>query len=167
MTAQRSTPRRFEAALLAFALAGCAQVIGIDEFTVADTSNGSGSASGSGGGPPADPCNAVHGCNREMATDFTGLGTVHVNFDSTGYTPPCIVVDPGATLSLDGQGYTFEDVPVTGGVLPMPDALSPIQNPDPPGVMSASFPLGSACSYPYFSPLLNKAGVVFVALPSD
>jgi hypothetical protein len=159
MTAEKSTPRRFGAAFVALALTGCAQVIGIDDFTVADT--GGVGASG-GGGTSADPCNEVHGCKRTMATNFTGLPTVHVNFDSTGFDPPCILVDSSATLTFDGQGYTFDDVPVTGGVLPTADPLSPIQNPDPANVLTASFKLGSACSYPYFSPLLNKAGVVFV-----
>jgi hypothetical protein len=103
--------------LLGLTLTGCAQVIGIDEFTLTGGSGGT--------GEPVDVCNDVHGCKREAV-------------------------------------YSFGDLPIEGGVLPTPDPNSPIKNPSMPTDMTASFTLGSACSYPYFSEEYAHTGVIFI-----
>lgn len=155
MTAQKITLRRFGAALFALTLTGCAQVIGIDDFTLTG-----GSASS---GEPVDPCNDVHGCKRELAEDLTGVSPANIGFGSTGYEPRCAIVQSGATVEFKGSGYTFDELPIAGGVFPTVDASSPIQNPSPSTSSTATFILGSACSYPYFSPgALEKTGVIFI-----
>jgi hypothetical protein len=139
--------------LLGLTLTGCAQVIGIDEFTLTGGSGGT--------GEPVDVCNDVHGCKRETATDYTGLPTVSLGFGASGFDSPCVLVDSGATVTFDGGGYTFEDIPIAGGVKPTADPNSPIKNPMPANVTTASFTLGSECSYPYFMTTIGKTGVIF------
>lgn len=153
MTTEKTTPKRIGAALLTLALTGCAQVIGIDEFTLG--------SEGDTGGMPADPCNEVHGCKRGDATDQTGLPTVNIGFDASGYKPACILVDAGVTVKFSSQAFTFDDVSIEGGVSSTADPDSPIKNPMPADVLTASFVLGSECSYPYFSTSIGKAGVIF------
>jgi len=157
MTTEKTTPKRIGAALLTLALTGCAQVIGIDEFTLGGEGGGSGS-----GGQTVDPCNEVHGCKREAADNLTALPTVNISFDPSGYEPPCVRAKAGATVKFDGQAYNFENVSIAGGVSPTVDPDSPIKNPIPADVSAASFVLGSECSYPYFSPSLGNAGVIFI-----
>jgi len=155
MTARKTIPRRFGAALFALTLTGCAQVIGIDDFTLTGGPSG-------GGGEPVDVCNEVHGCTRETAEDFVGVSPLIVKFGAAGFQTPCILAKSGVTVTFDSGSYTFEKIPIAGGVAPMADPDSPIKNPDPANVTTASFPLGSECSYPFFMTTSGKGGVIFI-----
>ncbi|UQA62819.1 hypothetical protein [Polyangium aurulentum] len=154
MTARKTTPRRFGAALFALTLTGCAQVIGIEDFTL---TGGPG-----GGGEPVDVCNEVHGCTREMAENWTALSTITVNFGASGFETPCILARAGMSVTFDAGGFTFEQVPIAGGVYPTEDPDSPIKNPVPGNMSTASFTLGSDCSYPYFLQTTAETGVIFI-----
>lgn len=149
----------FGAAVLAAGLGGCAPIVGIEDFTVGEPGEAT------GGGVPVDICNAVHGCTREDAEDFTGFPNVTISFESNGYDPRCILVSNGAMVHFKSNSYTFNDFPIAGGVSPVADTESPIKQPSDPTVNQIDVTLMGECSYPYFSPGHGKNGVIF--LPTD
>jgi hypothetical protein len=159
--AMRSTSGMISAAfLLLSALTGCAEVVGIEDFSVGQATGGGGS--GSGGGAPVDACNAVHGCARATAKDETGLTGVYISFSETTYTPRCIVIDSGTTVTFKSITGTFVQVPLAGGVFPEVDPESPIKTPSDQTSTETSFTLSGACSFPYFSSSNGQTGVIFV-----
>jgi hypothetical protein len=173
MTLERTPLRLFGIALLSVALTSCAQVIGIEDFTVdegAGNASGGGGASGSstGGssssGQPVNICESVHGCTRGAAEDKTLNANVYIDFSPLGYDPQCIVVKEGSTVIFQSTSFTFGDMPIQGGVLGMPDMESPMQNPADMTAKMASFPLPvpGECAYPYYSPESGPAGVIFI-----
>lgn len=141
----------------ALALAGCAEVVGIEDFTVSEASSST--------GPLVDACTEVHGCTRVMATDYTQIpgDEVGVSFDATGYDPRCIRVRSGTKVIFNSSS-TFAEFPIVGGIYPNEDSTSQIQPPDP-NAMVATFQLSGRCSFPYFSrtngAVLN--GAVFIS----
>ena len=159
--AMRSTSGTISAAfLLLSALTGCAGVVGIEDFSVGQSTGGGGS--GSGGGAPVDVCNAVHGCTRETAKDETGLTGVYISFSETAYSPRCIVIDSGTTVTFKSLTGTFVQVPLSGGVFPTVDPASPLETPADATSTETSFTLSGACSFPYFSSSNGQTGVIFV-----
>jgi hypothetical protein len=157
--AMRSTSGMMSSAFfLLSALAGCAEVVGIEDFSVGQATGGG----GNGGGAPVDTCNAVHGCARETAKDETGLTGVYINFSETAYTPRCIVIDSGATVTFTSVTATFVQVPLAGGVFPEVDPESLIKTPSDQTSTETSFTLAGACSFPYFSTSNGQTGVIFV-----
>ena len=157
--AMRSTPRMIGAALFPLlALLGCAQVVGIEEFSVGQATSGG----GGDGGATVDVCNAVHGCTRATAMDETGVSVFYISFSETAYTPRCILIDSGTKVTFKSTLGTFVDVPLAGGVIPNADPMSPLKTPTDPTSTEASFVLSGACSFPYFSKSHGQTGVIFV-----
>lgn len=182
MTSERTPPRFFGMALLTLALTGCAQVIGIDDFTVDEGAgnasgpgsgsgsnsgsggSGSGTGSGTGGGEPMNICEAVHGCTLGMADNQTASPNVYIGFTLSGYDPNCALVKAGSTVIFISQSYNFDEVPIQGGVIGKPDMGSPIKNPSDTTMneVSIPLPLPGECAYPYYSPKTGKTGVIFI-----
>ena len=165
MAASRTSWWRIGAALLlCVGASGCAGVVGIEEFSLADAkgaggSGASGGGGGGGGGTVVDVCTAVHGCTRDGAEDLRAASTVHISFNDAGYMPRCILVRSGKTMSFEGD---FAQIPIAGGVFPDEDQDSPIKNPTDPMAIVAPFVLSGACAFPYFSPKTGKTGVIFL-----
>lgn len=149
----------------AAAPAGCATIVGVDDFSVEGEQPAASSASSSGGS--ADPCGDVHGCSRDgMETvDYTGVqeNLVYVSFEPTKYTPRCIRIRDGMTVNFNSI-YTFADYPIAGGTYPKQDPGSPIQNPLNDSVNELEVTFKGGCGYPYFSPPNGDTmqGVVYV-----
>lgn len=133
---------------------GCAEVVGIEDFSVDETSTSSPSG-GSSGMMAIDPCGDVHGCTRDDAIIYTGelMETINVEFKTTGYEPRCIRIRTDQRVNFNSDGITFQEIPIQGGIFPNPDPKSPIQ--PPPDLkateMIVEFP-PTGCGYPYYSP---------------
>ncbi len=137
------------ASALALVTAGCAEIVGVEDFTVAQ-----GAASGgSSGAMMDDPCIKVHGCDGETAKDETSISTdtVNIAFDKDGYRPRCVRILPGTKVNFNSLS-TFVDFPIAGGIYPDVDPSSPIKNPADPSVHEVEFTLSGDCVFPYFSP---------------
>jgi plastocyanin len=110
-------------------------------------SSGSGSGSGSGGGGAT----VVNGCDPATAEDRTGDTDVPIAFgDAIGfkYSPACIKVKVGTTLTFSGD---FASHPLTPGIDLVEDPASPIQKTDTnPMSGSVSFALSPAGTYGWF-----------------
>ena len=162
MTMRSTSGMTSVAVFLLSTLTGCAEVVGIEDFSVGQATGGGGGGGGSGGGAPVDSCNAVHGCTRATAKDETGLTGVYISFSETTYTPRCIVIDSGTTVTFKSVTGTFVQVPLAGGVFPEVDPASPLETPADQTSTETSFTLAGACSFPYFSTSNGQTGVIFV-----
>jgi hypothetical protein len=153
----------FLASASAIASAGCAAVVGVEDFSV----EGEGAtASTSSGGSMINVCQEVHGCRRETAEDHTVDVSmiVSVGFDETGYSPACIRVLPAWKVRFNSAMHTFADYRIAGGIAPNVDKSSPITETGA-AVDEASFTIPSGdCGYPYFSPDAPNThkGAIFV-----
>ena len=151
--AMRYASRIFCAALLStLATAGCVEIVGVEDFTLAQASGGS-------------VCAEVHGCTRATAESFAGAveNEVYVGFSADGYDPRCIRVRDGMKVIFDSMTASFETVPLKGGVYPDVDATSPLNKNTPES--GATFVLSAEeCVYPYFSTVDDAAfkGAIFM-----
>lgn len=152
--------------MLSIVLAGLVLSAGVgcggdDEKETAASTGGS-TSTGAGGGGGGDE--SIHGCARAVADDHTGKATFTIKFKDFEYTPKCIVVDKGTTVTFSGD---FANHPLVPGEFiegtQNPDPSSPIKETDTG--MEASFTLGEVGTYPYycgFHSSLGMYGVVFV-----
>jgi hypothetical protein len=144
--------------------AGCAAVVGVEDFTVDGEGSGAG-ASASSGGPMIDVCEEVHGCTRNMAFDYTidPGSTVGVGFNEKGYDPPCIRILNGKNVNFNSSTHTFIDYPIAGGIAPDVDPMSPIKE-TTSAAKAMAFTISGGCGFPFFStkaPDTHK-GAIFV-----
>jgi hypothetical protein len=146
--------------LLSLASAGCAQVVGIDEFSLAKA--GSAGDAGCGGETAVGVCAAVHDCTRDGATDLTRAPDIYISFSEAGYNSRCIRADSGVKVNFSSTMTNFDQIPIAGGIFPDVDPCSPIKNPADPMAMQASFVLSGACAFPYFSPMTGQTGAIFL-----
>jgi plastocyanin len=153
----------FLASASATASAGCAAVVGVEDFSV----EGEGAtASASSGGPMINVCQEVHGCRRETAEDHTVdvNTTVSVGFDEKGYSPACIRIQTGWKVKFNSAMHTFANYSIAGGIAPKVEPESPITE-TKASVNEATFTIpGEKCGYPYFSPDAPNThkGAIFV-----
>jgi hypothetical protein len=166
MTLERNPTRLFGMALLTLALTGCAQVIGIEDFTVGDGASTEGGSSS--GGQPVDICEAVHGCTYnedDPLMNHIGAPELYISFNATQYDPRCAIVDDGTSVVFKSETHTFNDIPLSGGVFPKVDPESPLKTPADPTKTEEAFTLSGKCAYPYFSTTNGLTGVIFIAKP--
>jgi plastocyanin len=127
-------------------------------------SAGSIGSGGSGGGGVM-----LNGCDSSAATDKTASASTTVTFDDTlVYTPPCIRIKAGSSVTFMGD---FMLHPLQGGTITgstrRPDATSPIKLTmgGGDGGMSASFTFPAAGDFGYYCTLhggIGMKGAVFV-----
>lgn len=120
---------------------------------------GAGGAGGSGGGAML-----INGCDQATAEDFTGMATPTVQFVGLSYSPACMRVKAGATVTFEGNfaSHPLEGGTVTDGI-PMSDPNSPITKTNTG--MSASFKLSNEGVVPYyctFHAASGMKGAIFV-----
>lgn len=177
---------RYVAILGIVCLGALSSVIGCGDETGGDTtgsggggesSSSSSSASssssgmgGSGGGGASSSSSSssggvmIHGCDSSTAQDHTADANTKVTVGGAGFTysPACIRVKKGATVTFEGA---FASHPTVGGLAgppPAPDSASPIKQTN--SGTSATFTFDTVGNYPYYCEyhLPSMAGVVFV-----
>lgn len=106
----------------------------------------------------------LNGCLSTTAEDHTGEAEVHIAVTGgTAYTPPCIVVDAGTTVTFDTD---FTIHPLRGGEVDadgvrQPDAASPITSTDTGTTASFTIPAGE---HPFYCDVhfsMGMMGVVY------
>jgi len=107
----------------------------------------------------------IHNCTEALAEDQSGKTDVTITFTAGfAYTPPCVKVGKGTTVTFSGD---FTTHPLVGGEyasgIATPDPLSPITQTDMG--MSASFTFPEAGTFPFycnFHASLDMFGVIYV-----
>lgn len=117
------------------------------------SSSGMGGGGGAGGGEMG-----LNGCVQAMAEDFTGMSAVTIQFAGVEYTPACIRVKIGTSVTFQGS-FSFH--PLQGGTVTngvgVPDPMSPITL-TATGMM-ASFTLSDAGDVPYYCTAHANSGM--------
>lgn len=133
------------------------------------SSSGMGGGGGAGGGMASSSSSssggmAINGCMQGMAEDHTADANTKVTVGGAGFTysPACIRIKKGASVTFEG---TFASHPTVGGLAgppPTPDSSSPIKQTN--SGTSVTFNFDTAGNYPYYCEyhLPSMAGVVFV-----
>jgi plastocyanin len=141
------------------------------EASSSSASSSSSGMGGSGGGGMASSSSSsssggmmIHGCDQGTADDLTANANTKVAVGANGFTysPACIRIKKGATVTFEG---TFASHPTVGGLAgppPAPDSASPIKQTN--SGTSVTFTFDTAGSYPYYCEyhLPSMAGVVYV-----
>ena len=119
--------------------------------TSSSASEMGGGGMGGMGGAPCMPMD-INGCTEATAEDHTADAMVAIAFGGTtgfAYSPPCIKVNAGATVTFNGA---FISHPLEPGEVkcnaPTVDMSSPIK--ETTTGMTASFMLPTAGTYPFY-----------------
>jgi plastocyanin len=128
----------------------------------ADSGTDAGTDAGSDAGAPA-----INGCMRATALDMTSSAAAIVTFGTGGltYTPACIVVSVGTSVTFNGN-FSFHPLQggtVVAGVL-MPATSGPFVPATSTGT-TRTFVMTSAGTFPYYCAFhggFGMAGVVYV-----
>jgi len=126
------------------------------------SSSSSSSSSGSGGAGGGNA--GLNGCDQATADDLTGMASTTVQFAGLAYSPPCIRVKVGTSVTFEGNFalHPLQGGTVVGGV-PTPDPTSPITLTN--SGMSATFKLNNAGDVPYYCTahaITGMKGAIFV-----
>lgn len=134
------------------------------------SSSGMGGSGGAGGGMTSSSSSSssgammIHGCDQGTAEDHTADMNTKVTVGGAGFTysPACIRIKKGATVTFEG---TFASHPTVGGLAgppPAPDSASPIKQTN--SGTSVTFNFDTVGNYPYYCEyhLPSMAGVVYV-----
>lgn len=117
----------------------------------ADASSASSSSSGGGA--------MLNGCDPATATDLTNQANVTITFPGFAYSPPCIKVTAGTTVTFSGA---FNFHPLRGGAavggVGTPDPNSPIKATD--AGTSAAFTFPAAGSFGYYCNVHVSGGMM-------
>jgi len=141
------------------------------ESSSSSSSSSSSGMGGSGGGGMASSSSSsssggmmVNGCEQGTAEDHTADANTKVAVGGAGFTysPACIRIKKGSTVTFEGA---FASHPTVGGLAgppPAPDSSSPIKQTNTG--TSVTFTFDTAGNYPYYCEyhLPSMAGVVFV-----
>jgi plastocyanin len=135
----------------------------------AGTGGAGGSTTGTGGsGGSGGAATMLNGCDSSTATDKTASTNTTVTFDDTlVYTPPCIRIKAGSSVTFTGD---FMLHPLQGGTVNgatrTPDPASPIKlTSGADGGMSAMFAFPTAGNFGYYCTIhggIGMKGAVFV-----
>ena len=98
----------------------------------------------------------VHNCTIEQAEDFTNEAEIELQWFNPHHR--CVLISPGTEVTWSGN---FSSHPLTGGVSPDTDFLSPISSAVDLG---GSVVLNNEDDYPYFCEIHNNTmtGVIYV-----
>jgi plastocyanin len=107
-------------------------------------------------------CATINGCDASTATDQTLSPAPTVTFAGTSYTPSCIRVKVGATVTFTGLATTFASHPLVGGEvkngMEMPAASGPFVPATNMGA-SKAFTMSAVGAYPYYCDFHSSAGM--------
>jgi plastocyanin len=108
---------------------------------------------------------SVHGCTHDGATDLTADPSPDVSFTSFSYSPKCVRIEAGQSITFGGS-FSFHPLvggEVVGGV-GMPDPSSPIGTTSSGTSTNVIFP--STGTFPFYcgnhGPGFDMTGAVFV-----
>lgn len=128
------------------------------------STSGSSSSSSSGSGGAGGGNAGLNGCDQATADDLTGMASTTVQFAGLTYSPPCIRVKVGTSVTFEGN---FALHPLQGGTVvgsvPTPDPTNPITLTN--SGMSATFKLNNAGDVPYYCTshaITGMKGAIFV-----
>src|SRR5262249_14601254 len=144
-------------AALAMAIATGALAAGCGSSD-SSTPSGAGGSGGSSGGM------TVNGCDPATAEDHTGDASVTIQFSGHQYSPPCIRIKAGSSVTWMGS---FDNHPLNPGKVsagtPHQDTTGPIQPTSMGSSQTVMFP--AAGTYPFYCGIhfsLGMMGAVFV-----
>jgi plastocyanin len=124
----------------------------------ADTGTGGSGGDTGGGGTGSGTEQAVNGCKASTAEDHTGDATVEISGAGTAWTPDCIRIKTGTSVTFKAD---FTSHPLVGGVIDgsdkVPDDTTPIASTSTG--MEATFTFDDAGTFGFYCDIHGTVGM--------